>query len=260
VVRAIWHISRSFRAYFDAEAFPAGYNHACKAIALADEIGYSLAREQSSIYLARNALFVGKRDAARAELGHAALTKLGVTASASPATMLAIMEGDLGAAEAAAASAFGGSSAVIETAVRTLLTFAFAGAGRIDDAERTMEGMPAASDGLLGVRADIHMARGRIALARGNGEEALRECDLGDQATVAWGSLVFVRHLIALTRVEALAQLGQRAKAERGLAALRDQLNELASRMDDDVRESYVASGFPSARIFDLARSWLDVE
>jgi len=104
------------------------------------------------------------------------------------------------------------------------------------------------------------MARARIALARGNAEAALEECDRGDQATEDWGSLVFVRHLLALARFEALEVLGRSAEAKRVLSALREHLLYLASKMDEDVRESYLASGFPSARILELAKRKLDTE
>ena len=122
---------------------------------------------------------------------------------------------------------------------------------------RLVRVIPPAAEVLRGHHADFHMACGRIALARGDGEGALLHCDEGDSATTRWGSAVIIRHLLDLTRAEALMQIGRTNEAKRALAALRNHIHALGSQMDGPTRESYFARGFPSARILRAAKEYL---
>lgn len=254
----VWvHLARATEAFFSARWFPFGVVEADHARNLARMIGQIPGAQIAGQIAVRNALHLGDREFVDRELS----TGFGLPAVSRFLDVYrlirALLDGDLPAAEKAAARAIATRTGTHEIQAPALLAIGYSDAGRPDDAERLVAGIPESlSSALLAHRADVHLARARIALARHAPDAAITQCDEGDAAAEEWGAFIPTRHFIALSRAEALRLLGKDDDAHRTLRALLAEIDDLAARMDETTRSNYLGRGFPCARIRAVAREW----
>lgn len=145
-----------------------------------------------------------------------------------------------------------GGPAGAEIIARTLLAYAYCeycGEARLAGAAKLVDDVPPNLAAMRGLAADFHMARARLALAHGDSQTALRECDEGFRVADECGCYVIIRHLLGLVRVQALLGDGRIDEVSATLLTLQHQVRELAAQMDEPFHSMYLTSGFPAAKI-----------
>jgi hypothetical protein len=265
-----WHrLTRGLRAMFAPEYASEGYGEACEAFRILDarrkshdSAGDGSASSVFDVDVARflichHATLLGELQTGRKKISELQATTPFLQALlAEPAVLVAVASGDLAAAEACARPALQSVNLYSFVWTRTLLAIAFADGGNDDKATSLLAEIPPVAERMLCLQVDVHLARSRVALGKGDAHGALTECELGDHAAREWGGLVRTRQLLVLTRAEALRCLGRLEEATEVLAIVRREVDAIASTLDDDARQTYLTHGFSAAKIVLATTTW----
>jgi eukaryotic-like serine/threonine-protein kinase len=260
------HATRAVHADQIPENVVHGYADACEALRIFESLeqisspgrGGSVNRHLARGVASHHASFLGDVEAALELSSSTGTTAYVRDLLATPGVYAAVARGDVAAADELAAPALGSASVYTRTCIGVLLAVGYADEGRHAAAERVIAELPPGVAALRGLHAGLHMAKARAALARDDAERALAECELGDIAATERGALAHARHLLVLTRAEALMRLRRDDDARATLAELRSEVDAVAAKLDEAARAKFLARGYPAARIVKLCADWFD--
>jgi hypothetical protein len=251
---AFLRLAKAEQAMWDARWLPMGAENAREAVRISTEMGHGWLPQAGAFFLVPAFVALGDLETARSTLASGGWIPVHAPLSSAWTALLAVADNDRAGLDAARDETAGRS---MPLRTRVLLALGYADAGRVEEAAAIVRQIPKSVERLRGFRADFHMARARVALARQDGVKALSECDAGDEAAERWGCWIATRDLLALSRAEALLLLARRDEAQQIMMVLRSRLLDLAFQMDAPTRIRFLARGFPTARIVRAANDVL---